>query len=193
MQSIMRNFKNTDKGFTLVEMLIAVTLFILVAFISIGAILSIFDANNKARSSKTIVDNLNFSIEDMVRTIRFGSNYHCGNTGSLSNPYNCSNGDTSIAVTFYDKNLARNVIITYKWDGTTKTIMRSYDGVEDDEGITSPETIIEYLRFYVFGAENTDSIQPYVVAVVKGYSGNKPATQTNFFIETMMSQRTLDL
>ena len=54
-------FKN-KKGFTLVEMLIAISLFIVVTFFSIGSLLSIFDASKRARDSKTVVDNLNFAI-----------------------------------------------------------------------------------------------------------------------------------
>lgn len=166
-----------NKGFTLVEMLIAVSLFVVIAFISIGAILSIFDANKRAQSSKTVVDNLNLSIENMARTVRFGSNYN-------------KVSDTELRVTFYDINLARTKIVAYRLNGTSIE-------VSDDGGsfmaITSPETVIEYLRFYVSGSSPFDANQPYVLAVIKGYSGNKPTTQSKFSIQTLMSQRTLDI
>jgi type II secretory pathway pseudopilin PulG len=172
------------KGFTLVELLVAVSLFIVVTTISIGAILSIFDANKKAQSSKTVVDNLNLSIENMARIVRFGDNYHCGSSGSLSVPQNCSNGDTFLAVTFGGS------VIAYRLNGTA--IQRSDDGGAY-VSITSPETVVEYLKFYVFGNPDFDTNQPYVVAVIKGYVGNRPTNQSTFSIETLMSQRTLDL
>ncbi|MFH0804356.1 MAG: type II secretion system protein [Candidatus Zambryskibacteria bacterium] len=180
-------------GFTLVEMLVAVSLFIIVATISIGAILTIFDANKKAQSSKTVVDNLNLSIENMARTIRFGTNYHCGDpTGDLSAPRVCNNnteGDTFFAVTFYDNDLARNVIVKYQLSGIA--IQMSYDG-GPYSSITAPETNVQLLRFRVFNTDLYDNNQPYVIAVIKGYVGNKPTSQTSFSIETLMSQRKLD-
>jgi hypothetical protein len=59
--------------------------------------------------------------------------------------------------------------------------------------VTSSDTVVEYLRFYVFNATESPSLeQPYVVAVIKGYVGNKPTTQSKFSIQTLMSQRILD-
>lgn len=176
------------KGFTLVELLIAVSLFIIVATISIGAILSVFDANKKAQSSKTVVDNLNLAIENMARTVRFGSNYYCGISSDISSVNNCLNGGNSISVTFEGNR------IIYSWNGTENDpIRKSENGGSNYTNITAPETKIEYLRFYVFGSTISDNNQPYIVAVIKGRVGNKSTTQTIFSIGTLMSQRTLDI
>lgn len=183
------------KGFTLVELLIAVSLFVIVASISIGAILSVFDANKKAQSSKTVVDNLNLAIENMARTVRFGSNYHCANIGDLEDTRDCNNDPTNdifLAVTFFDEAAGDNVLVTYEWDTVNHSIKKTYDGVDQGD-ITSADTVIEYMRFYVFGSTPSDSVQPYVVAVIKGHVGEKQSTQTNFSIQTLMSQRTLDV
>jgi type II secretory pathway pseudopilin PulG len=184
----MKNKFKTRSGFTLVELLIAVSLFIVVVTISMGAILSIFDANKKAQSSKTVVDNLNLSIENMARIIRFGSSYHCGNFGTLSNPNDCAVGDTFIAVNF------NGSTIIYRWNGTTSdAVQRSDNGGVTYTDITAPEAKIEYVKFYVFGTASGDTNQPYVVAVIKGHVGSKTTTQTVFSVETLMSQRTLDI
>jgi type II secretory pathway pseudopilin PulG len=188
----MRNklkIKKGGAGFTLVEMLIAVSLFIIVVTISIGALLSVYDANKKARSSKTVVDNLNLSIENMARTIRFGSSYYCGVSSSISATNDCSSGNNSVSVTF------RGNRIVYRWNGTIDDpIQRSDDGGINYTNITSSETKIQYLKFYVFGSNlSPNTEQPYVIAVIKGYSGTKLTTQTEFSIETMMSQRALDI
>jgi len=184
------NFKfqiSNKKGFTLVEMLIAVSLFIVVVTISIGALLSVFDANKKAQTSKTVVDNLNLSIENMARTVRFGSNYYCGINSNINSVRDC-NGGTSLSVTF------KGARVIYKWNGTENDpIRKSEDGGSNYTDITAPETKIQCLKFYVFGTDTSDTSQPYVIAVIKGYVGDKPSTQTAFSIETLMSQRTLDL
>lgn len=175
-------------GFTLIELMIALALFTVIAFISIGAILSIFDANRRSQASKTIVDNLNYSIESMARTVRFGTNYHCGASGVLSAPQNCNTGassDTLLAVTF---NGSVNV---FRLNGTA--LQKSTNGGATYTNITPPEVVIQYLRFYVLGSTFGDVNQPYVLAVIKGYAGNKPTAQSNFTIQTMMSQRSLDI
>ena len=182
-----------SRGFTLVEMLIAVTLFTLIATFSLGAVLSIFDANRRTQSTKTVVDNLNLSIENMVRTVRFGDNYHCDASDlPLDGPDDCddnTDGSEFLAVQF-DGNT-----IIYRLCGTA--IYKSETGNPDCSGastgpITSSDTVIQRLRFYVFGTDTSDTNQPYVIAVIKGYVGNKPTIQSIFSIETLMSQRKLD-
>lgn len=176
------------KGFTLVELLIAVSLFVVVAIISIGAILSVFDANKKAQSSKTVMDNLNLAIENMARTVRFGNNYYCGISSNLSSVNNCPSGGNSISVTFEGDR------IIYSWNGTENDpIRKSEDGGLNYTNITAPEAKIEHLRFYVFGTTIPDDNQPYIIAVIRGRVGNKSTNQTIFSIETSMSQRTLDI
>lgn len=177
-------FLKPNKGFTLVEMLVAVGVFVLVTALSLGAILSIFDANRKAKTSKTVVDNLNLSIENMARTIRYGSNYYCGESLVSTEENDCLNGSTAVSVTF------ENSRIIYRLNGTT---LQRVEGGQVNN-ITSPDTKIEHLRFYVDGAnEFPNTKQPYIVVVIKGYVGEKANTKTEFSIETMMSQRKIDL
>lgn len=184
-------------GFTLIEIMVALGLFTIVITISLGSILSIFDANRRAQSSKTIVDNLNYTIESLARTVRFGSNYHCDHNNSNSNlnqPQNCPNGDERLAVTF------EGSVIVYRVCPASVgfVIKRSIAG----EGrcsdstmipITSPDAVIQHAKFYVLGSATGDSNQPYVLVIIQGYVGNKPTAQSNFTIQTMMSQRGYDL
>lgn len=179
-----------SSGFTLVEMIVAVGLFTVVAAISLGAVLTIFDSNNKSQSSKTVVDNLNLALENMTRTVRFGRSYHCGVGGNLAAPLNCDNGDSAMSVSF-----GSNVVV-YRLCGTSIKMSETGSGVTDCDdarmqAVTSPDTVVEHLKFYIFGADS-DDLQPYVVAVIKGYVGKKPTTQTVFSLQTMMSQRNLD-
>lgn len=173
-------------------MLVAVSLFVLVVFISLGALLSIFDANRRSQSSKTVVDNLNFTIDDMARKVRFGTNYHGCTTSDLDDPRNCSQGASVLAVDF------EGDIITYRFcnGGIKRSITSNGEADCNDSDmnlITSPETVITDAKFYVFGTQSSDSIQPYVIALIRGYVGNKATAQSSFVIETVMSQRKLDI
>lgn len=66
-----------NSGFTLIEIIVSMALFVVVAVVSLGALLKVIDANTKAQTLKTAVTNLNFTMESMVRELRVGSNYYC--------------------------------------------------------------------------------------------------------------------
>jgi prepilin-type N-terminal cleavage/methylation domain-containing protein len=191
----MKILKFKNRGFTLVEMLIAVSLFVVVVTISMGALLSIFDANRNAQASKTVMDNLNLALENMARTIRFGTDYHCGNTGTISEPRDCTNnnnGSDFLAVSFDindDGNLDR---IIYRKNGTA--IQRSDNGGVSYSDITSSNMVVEELVFRVFATDNDDTDQPYVLVTLKGYAGVQGrSSKSEFSIQTVMSQRKLDI
>jgi len=174
----------SKKGFTLVELLIAVSLFTIIVYLSLGAVLSIFDANRKVRTSKTVMDNFNFAIENMVREIRFGGNYYCGNSSDTNATLDCSSGATSVSVTF------NGVRVVYQLSGNA---IQKKVGAGNFETITSTDTIVEDAKFYVFNSGSADHLQPYVVLITRGYVGNKQPTQTKFSVQTLISQRKLDL
>ena len=60
-------------GFTLVEMLVSISVFLVVMLVAASSLLSIIDGNNKAQSLKSAINNLNFALEDMEKNIRVGT------------------------------------------------------------------------------------------------------------------------
>ncbi len=180
------------RGFTLIEIMVSVTVFTLVMVISMGSILSAFDANRKSQSLRAVMDNINFTLESMTRTIRFGTNYHCNvnvTSPSVSSPNNCAGGATSMAV------LAPDGLSTYYYRLNNGSIQRSQDG-SNYSSVTGSDVNISKLTFYVLGAlpyTSNDYLQPKVIMVVKGnFTGSKVTTDTTFTIETMVSQRKFD-
>jgi prepilin-type N-terminal cleavage/methylation domain-containing protein len=186
---------NSQKGFTLIEMIIAVALFALIATFSLGSIVSIFDANRNARASKTVVDNLNLSLENMVRTIRFGTNYYCGESSNQSQSGDClsASGESSFSVTFKDPTNGVTKRIIYKLDTATSRIRMSENGGSSYTDITSSDTKIQDIKFHVLGTDaSPDTVQPYVLVVIRGYVSSKPTVQSAFSVETLISQRKPD-
>lgn len=182
----------SKRGFTLIELIVAITLFTVITTFALGSVLAIFDANRRARSMRTVVDNLNFSIESMARNIRFGTNYYCGTSSNLNSTNDCSiNGANHLSVTF------EGLRYIYGWQGgANDPIRRSINGGTTYTNITSPETKIQDLKFYVFGStpsSSGDNNQPRVLVIIRGYVGNKPTAQSTFNIQTLMSQRKLDI
>jgi len=166
-------------GFTLIEMIVAVSLFTVVIFVSIGALLTISDASRKANSIRSVMDNLNFAIESMSRSIRTGTDYACVGGG------NCVNGGTEIS--FVDQ---RGATVTYKYDAGTKSILVQKDAGAF-RGITSAEVQIEGLTFYVAGV-GADGKQPRIIITARGTAGLKEKTKTSFSIQTTVSQRQIE-
>lgn len=64
-------------GFTLVEIMVAVSLFAVVAVITTGALVTASNVNRKAQAIKVAIDNLNFAIDSMVLNLQSGELYHC--------------------------------------------------------------------------------------------------------------------
>ncbi len=183
-----RPLKNTDgkKGFTLIEIMVSLSVFIIIMTLSLGSILSILNLNEKSQTKKTAMDNLNFALESMSRTIRFGTNFYCGTTSDAFLVNDCDTGSTSLTV--QDSNGAR---IVYSLSGGQ--IMKKVGGGTAN-AVTSNEINITRLTFYVFGSTGWPDVnQPRVVMSLSGTVGTKTATQSTFNLETGVSQRKLDI
>lgn len=68
---------HSRKGFTLIEMVISLAIFSIVAVIAVGALVRILGQNRQAQSIQSSVNNLSFALESMSRELRTGRNYHC--------------------------------------------------------------------------------------------------------------------
>jgi len=171
------------QGFTLIEMIVAVALFTVVVVVSTGALMTIIDANRKARSLQTVMDNLNFAMESMARNLRTGYSYECGGIAG-----NCPNGENSIV--FTDQN-GDSVEYEFSELSGLGSITISKNGAMA-KSITSPEVDIDSMLFYVTGLDAGDSRQPLVTISINGIAGTMESTRTEFSIQTTISQRKVD-
>lgn len=175
--------KKKEKGFTLVELMVAISLFIIVMTISLGSILSVFDSNRKSKALKAALTNINLAMESMSREMRFGSVYHCG-SGTVTNPQDCPTGNQSI-FSFLSSD---NIQITYR---LTNGSLEKQVGGGSFIQVTGPEVNIQDLDFYTIGSNTADTLQPKTLIVVRGTAGvNKGLT--DFTLQTLVSQRVLD-
>ncbi|MEK7461477.1 MAG: type II secretion system protein [Patescibacteria group bacterium] len=170
-------------GFTLVELMVAVSIFIIVMTISMGSIIGVFEANRKSRSLKTVLNNLNLTTESISKEMRFGKNYHCG-AGTITTPQNCPSGDKLMSFLSND-----NFQITYRLNN--QTIEKKIDN-GNYIAVTAPEIVIDSLIFYTVGAGTSDTLQPKVVIKIQSHAGTG-INRSNFTLQTLVSQRVLDL
>ncbi len=84
------------KGFTLVEMIVSLAVFMVVAVIAVGALLKITDANRKSQALKTAINNINYALDAMSREMRTGKNMVLY-TNPLGTPYELHGGSNQYA------------------------------------------------------------------------------------------------
>lgn len=212
----LRNFQyRQQRGFTLVEMLVAVALFAVVMTVSVSALLALVDANRKAQAIQSVISNLNIALDGMVRQIRMGSRYHCGtasqsaNLAVLASPANCTGGGTLVSFEPFGGNTNVSNDQWAYWVSNNRLYRRSNPGSGSVVvPITAPEVRIDSFAVYVTGAEETlrsnpsDTLQPKVVLVIKGTAGaagigdslpGRERIETEFTIQATASQRLLDI
>lgn len=190
---------STTRGFTLVEMLVSVAIFTVIIMVSVNTLLAMVDANKKAQSLRSVMNNLNAAVENMSRSIRVGRTYHCGDIIDITSPKNCTSGSSVLAFlpAGGDPALSTNRVV-YRLNTSTHQIERSLDSGATWIGITAPEVVVNNLAFYTVGAftsrgSPSDNVQPRVVMVVQGVAGEGEALQSEFNIQTTVSQRLLDI
>src|ERR1700722_8199692 len=163
----------TDRGFTLIEMMVSVALFAIVMLIAGATLLSLVYANRKAQALQSVINNLNVSLDGMVRNMREGENYRCG--GETSSYGDCSSGGSLVYFTPFGS--PADYQPQDDW-GYVFDSSGAYCGkgrlCESEHGgawvpITSPEVQIQSLVFYVVGtkpASQGGTAQPKIIFTI---------------------------
>jgi len=183
------------KGFTLIEILVSVAIFTTVMVIALGALLAMSESDRKAQTLKSVINNLNFSLDAMSRSMRTGINYHCDVSQTpVTTPRDCSqasSGATSMAF--------------LSAEGQTIRYCRGNDGTCDPTGtavlvskagsayapLTASEVIVTNLQFYVVGAEDP-LLQPHTVILLSGEVPVSGSQTSVFDLQTSVTQRLYD-
>lgn len=76
-----KKYLQKHKGFTLIEMMVSVSIFAIVMLISMGAILTIIDANRKSRTLTSVMNNISFAFDSITRTVKSGTDPVIYNSG----------------------------------------------------------------------------------------------------------------
>jgi prepilin-type N-terminal cleavage/methylation domain-containing protein len=169
-------------GFTLIEMIVSLGVFAIVATIAVGALLALIGSSQQTQGEQIVMTNLAFALDSMTREIRTGFNFYCTSYAnpsaggpnnifnSLNNPdtilgtntLDCAGGkDPSThqlhGISFYESGNsitgATANRITYFHDGAADTIFRRIGG-GPPEAVVSSDIRIERLEFFVTGSRS---------------------------------------
>ncbi|HXK35129.1 MAG TPA: prepilin-type N-terminal cleavage/methylation domain-containing protein [Candidatus Paceibacterota bacterium] len=191
-----------NKGFTLIEVMIATTLFSIIMVIGTGAVLNSNTIFRKTENLRTIIDNLHFVMEDMSRSIRTGHGYDCGasigvSEGSLT-PTDCSSSINTISFLASESTAdpADDDFVVYYIDQVNQRIEKKTKEMSPSDPyfvMTVPEIKINFSKsgFVVSGA--AQGVQPRVLIRLAGEIVDpRQNVVTPFNIQTTVSQRATD-
>lgn len=182
-------------GFSLVEMLVAIGIFMSIMTIAVSSLISIIDANKKAQAIKSTIDSVTFALEDMSRDMRVGTNYWCSIDGvTFNSTKDCTGGGTAVR---YINNSNRG--ITYNFFGTGQLTKMDCDAnfsncnpAADLISVDSNANITD-MKFYVIGSDNelvAPRTQPRVIITASGLvSVSGSSNKSSFNLQTNISQR----
>jgi type II secretory pathway pseudopilin PulG len=182
----------SKRGFTLVEMLVAIAVFMSVMVVAVGALMTIINVNKKDRAIKSVVDNVSFALDVISRDMRTGNNYQCSNDGNSYNITNCTNAG-SPAVSY----VAADGTTTEYWfnpspnpgDGNIQE--KKCPGACPTQwvSLTAPTSTvaINNMKFYLFNL-NDPTKSPQLLITAQG-SVTTQTGSTTFSLQTTVSQR----
>jgi len=196
-------FKNyqKNKAFTLVELMVATSIFVVIMLASMGALFTLLDASKNARALRFAMDNVNFAMESMSRSIRMGTYYTCIGTetgmvmtGNPTGVGDCTSGGTFISFIPqpYTGYIAGNRIGYKLHDrGDLTYSLQRCDGANITNpciDIVSNDVNVQRLKFIVNGSDPADGVQASAYIIMKGTVMVK-GIPTSFSLQTMASQR----
>jgi prepilin-type N-terminal cleavage/methylation domain-containing protein len=207
--------KTSQKGFTLIEMVVAIMIFVMVAMVALGALIKIVDANRKSISMKNSITNLNFALESMTRELRVGSDYNCysfrATPLTLTTANGCPGGYTSTwTIAFNSTKTAPNgsgtcrLVFMYYFDGHSLfkgeqtqcgtvynfyPVIYGYNGNNNDSSLNDSAITFSKGTIKVF---TNNGEQPYVQLHFTGSSGVKELVKSYFDLQSTVTQRVSD-
>ena len=203
---------NTQHGFTLIEIVVSLALFSVVAVVAIGAFLKIIAANRRAQAIETAVNDAGFALESLVRDLRVGTDYQCiAAVGSMSSTITspsittCSPGLNPNIIEFNSSQTAAksgggvcSLIHAYQLSGNTiqkaeqQTCAQAFgSGSYNFVPVTSTSSNLKIQSFLLRVDGTLGSVQPKVFIVVSGTAGVSEADKTAFTIQTTATQRVM--
>ncbi len=131
-------------GFTLIEMIVALAIFSVVAVVALGALMKIISANKKAQSLMSAMTNINFALESMSREMRVGSNFYC------------VGGETTVGSTFTSTGCPTG--LRPSTSGGTDGPMIAFRSSKVDSSQTTPCNLI-YAYHFVYDGSRWDILK----------------------------------
>lgn len=200
----------SNKGFTLLEMIVSMGIFTIVAVIAVGSLVRISSLNRQAQALQAATNNINYILESMSRELRVASTYYCTdqvvyNGGSAGLVFQECNGNGDKGILFRSSNVDNNgcnLVYGYWFQKDNATnnwsISKSQQADDCSSSVRRDEALplvdnnnvtisnVQFDNQIGAGGYSLFSIE------LSGYAGKKDNEKVNFSVRTMVSQRIKD-
>jgi len=179
MKFFLKKVNKLNRGYTIIETMIAVSIFLVVITIGMEALLNANLIHRKSQDMRSIMDNLSFIMEDMSRNLRTGSNYNSTSSSQISFD------ETATGERWVYRIESNNIYKSTQGgaDGSWTPLNIEYE-IKIDPNASS---------FSVIGAEPPpDTQQPFVTIRLVGTITYRNI-DTPFSLQTSVSQRLVDI
>lgn len=205
-----KSSQNINKGFTLLEMIVSLGIFSIIAVIAVGSLVRITSLNRQAQSLQAAMNNVNYILESFSREMRFGSSFNCTTdpnfSGESLSVSGCNSGQGNKGILFKSTKTAP------RGDGTFCPLIHaywfedngSYWDIKKSQQTSCGESISRDSALSLVDAGNVviESVDFAVITGNLGYSrsfirltghsGIKEKEINDFDIWTQVSQRIRD-
>lgn len=159
-----------NKGFTTMELLVAMSLFVILISIVSGVFVSSLRTQRATVALIAANSNASLALEQMSREMRTGRDF----------------SQSGQEITFTN---AKGELVTYRWDSDSAAIER---GINDNfKKITADNVQIRNLVFRIFTGSPEDAYPPRITIILQGGAANIPFSENTVNLETTISARTI--
>ena len=194
----MKKAMNKQIGFTLVETMVSVSIFIVIVMMGMTSLLNANLLQQKSSDMRSIIDNLSFIMDEMSNNLRTGTNYYCITVTplpvSVPDSYfntvpTSSDSNSCYGVAFLDQSPHPQMYYIGTYSDSGKSGVFESSGGTDVMQLTPDEVNIDAKSsFIVSGAQRGSVPQAFVTIKLVGTITSKGIT-TPFSLQTSVSQR----
>jgi len=196
----------SSKGFTIIELLVAIFIFVLIITTAIGIFVSVIQQQRRALVKQELLNQTSYVIEYMSRALRMAKKeLNCINpsdpsTCNPSNPSHCLTNkgygwNYEINPPYNDEikfinHLEDDVCQEFYWDKSDNLLKESKEG--EILPLISNKFQVNSLKFNLSGESQDDGIQPRVTIFLE-IQAKGIGDQPKMKIQATISQRNLDV
>ncbi len=187
-----KTFVDSRRGFTLVELLISLTLFAILIAIAIGGFARALRTQQQVGSLLAAESNVSLAIEQMAREIRTGSDFCSGVNAGLCQlscqPPDPVTGLVSCGSLAFTNVQGQTVIYNLQ----NNMIQKSTNAGGSYDPITGSNVTIPYLEFTLFGNTTGDHWPPRLTIDLGVASKDSVLASQVLYLQTTVSARAMD-
>jgi len=173
-----KNIQKKEEGSTLIELLIALSIFSIFVVVAIGGFIQSLSNQRLVLKLMSATDNMSLTIEQMMREMRVGTDFF-----SIGNAVQFERPDQENGVTVQK-------LVMYAWDEDEQAIRRTVSNVDGSDQISEIVTAenVEVSHFSVSSLRENDP-GPYRTTLSLGVSASDKGRTITNYIQTTISSR----